>query len=521
MKRKFFASAAAVLLTLGFADSAAYASSCNAVINSTILDTGVVFGEKAVQVAPNHTVNIQVVDESGVPIDGIRATVQNSSGTDVAKFTRYESAPNTSSFTSLNSSGITNNSYSVNVWNACSSCFTSNTLHHVEQDDSSFEPWEEYISYLPDDVLTFTDAGTQVLRVKSYNPNIASDMSIPSNTYAIYIDGNWASKGRGYLGLTTNDTYKNYFDTANGLVPAMLGRTTSYMPMDPSAFTFDYKFGVVSEVGQYQTGYSLAVPPSLMSAGTEYIKCRVRMMDIYPQDDADYRSNFNGMLHDPEQNRYYNPAADTGTTSCILTITSGAVVSAPIPDSEGYIEFYLEKGSREYTVELNGISIEKTVNPDFSTTISYKWADDVRPCYGGQTDFVTIKGIDLPDTGTNLLNIPADSYTVKLSGVPDEYENPDSISINVADTAEIQYIQIVLKESCDMGDVNANDTIDITDATLILTHYAQTAAGLPSSLTEAQLSAGDTDRDSSITIADATAILKYYAEKAAGLEPAW
>ena len=67
----------------------------------------------------------------------------------------------------------------------------------------------------------------------------------------------------------------------------------------------------------------------------------------------------------------------------------------------------------------------------------------------------------------------------------------------------------------------ANDTIDITDATLILTHYAQTAAGLPSSLTEAQLSAGDTDRDSSITIADATAILKYYAEKAAGLDPAW
>ena len=521
MKRKFFASAAAVLLTLGFADKTAYASSCNAVINSTILDTGVVLGEKVVQVAPNHTVNIQVVDESGVPIDGIRATVQNAAGTDVAQFTRYESAPNTSSFTSLNSSGITNNSYNVNVWNACSSCFTSNTLHHVEQEDSSFEPWEEYIRYLPDDILTFTDAGTQALRVKSYNPNIASDMSIPSNTYAIYIDSNWASKGRGYLGLTTDDTYRNYFDTSNGLVPAMLGRTTSYMSMNPSASTFDYKFGVVSEVGQYQTGYSLDVPPSLMSAGTEYIKCRVHMMDIYPQNDSDYKSNFNGVLYDIDCDRCYNPAADTGTTSCILTITSGAVVSAPIPDSEGYIEFYLEKGSREYTAELNGVSIEKSVNPDFSTHLSYSLTCDVRTCYGGQTDFVTIQGIDLPDTGTNLLNIPADSYTVKLSGVPDEYENPGSVSINVADTAEIQYIQIVLKESCDMGDVNANDTIDITDATLALTHYAQTAAGLTSSISETQISAGDTDADGSITITDATAILTYYAQTAAGLEPQW
>mgnify|MGYP006967280239 CR=1 FL=1 len=104
MKMKFFASAAAVLLTSSFADAAAYASSGNSVLDAIILDAGVVLGEKVVQVAPNHTVNIQVVDERGVPIDGIRATVQNSAGTDVAQFTRYESIPSSSSFSSLNSS---------------------------------------------------------------------------------------------------------------------------------------------------------------------------------------------------------------------------------------------------------------------------------------------------------------------------------------------------------------------------------------------------------------------------------
>ena len=73
----------------------------------------------------------------------------------------------------------------------------------------------------------------------------------------------------------------------------------------------------------------------------------------------------------------------------------------------------------------------------------------------------------------------------------------------------------------DMGDVNTDGSVNITDATLALTEYAYGAANLPTSLTDTQRTAADTDGDGAITIADATAILTYYAQLAAGLNPAW
>ena len=77
------------------------------------------------------------------------------------------------------------------------------------------------------------------------------------------------------------------------------------------------------------------------------------------------------------------------------------------------------------------------------------------------------------------------------------------------------------------GDVNLDGKVDISDATLVLSYYANTGAGNSfafsedESVNEIMLSSADVDGDGNVTISDATAILTYYARTGAGIEVSW
>lgn len=78
------------------------------------------------------------------------------------------------------------------------------------------------------------------------------------------------------------------------------------------------------------------------------------------------------------------------------------------------------------------------------------------------------------------------------------------------------------KLTTEKGDVNNNGKIDISDATLVLTIYAENASGLSiDEYSDEQLSAADVNLDGNVSISDATAILTYYARNAAGLDTSW
>ena len=64
------------------------------------------------------------------------------------------------------------------------------------------------------------------------------------------------------------------------------------------------------------------------------------------------------------------------------------------------------------------------------------------------------------------------------------------------------------------GDINADGTTDITDAMLILQHYAETAA---SGIVTASETNMDVNGDGSVDLDDASAVLQIYAENAAGV----
>ena len=64
-----------------------------------------------------------------------------------------------------------------------------------------------------------------------------------------------------------------------------------------------------------------------------------------------------------------------------------------------------------------------------------------------------------------------------------------------------------------LGDVNGDDSVDSSDAALILKHYAAVQGSGTGTLPEAGLAVADYNDDKRIDSSDAALILAYYAKK--------
>ncbi len=81
-------------------------------------------------------------------------------------------------------------------------------------------------------------------------------------------------------------------------------------------------------------------------------------------------------------------------------------------------------------------------------------------------------------------------------------------------TVNTESLNLLSALSYEISDVNADGKTDITDATLILQHYAQSAASIS---TASEIDTMDVNGDGNIDIADATKVLEIYAQRAVGL----
>ena len=468
--------------------------------------------KKTLYISPNNITNVQIVDENGTVIDGVTATVKNSSGTAVAEFSEYTQTPASSYFKTLNNSGITSESYSVDLWSQCNQLMSPSTVYSVESTSSA---QTEY--YESGEVITVGDSYTETLLLNHFDHTRALDYSLPSASYAVYVDDDWASKtGRGFINYTTDDSNIQYFDTADGFRPAMLGNIQLYLTMDPNYSFEAFRMGVLSEVDNSGGGYYLYRYPKISDTPSQYIKYTVNLCELFPECNMyeDFEYKYIGTFVD-EKNIIFDPKQDMGgtnQTSCVLTVTSGAVISAPIPDIEGNIEFYLDKNSREYSIELNVMHIEETVNPDFSVTRVYRSGSDYVDLVAEDKCSVSVQGADLPDSGTNLLNLNNESYTIELSNVPSKYSN-EPFTFSVTDSQAVQYINIVLEDKTLLGDVNNDNTINSSDASSILAEYASLSSGGTATL---DLASADVNKDGALNSSDASAILAYYAYISSG-----
>ncbi len=184
------------------------------------------------------------------------------------------------------------------------------------------------------------------------------------------------------------------------------------------------------------------------------------------------------------------------STSVILTTDelpavfdseTNAIVAAEGADEAAFAN-YLSKLS---TATVNGTSY----------TLSGRKSTKIFDTATGAMDLTVASGDALVfgETGTYEVVVSATGYTTDLVF---------SVDVTVAESVT--------------GDVNGDDQVTISDATLVLTMYAKYAAGLSiDEYTESQKKTADVNGDGIVDISDATSILTYYAQNAAGLNPTW
>ncbi len=90
-----------------------------------------------------------------------------------------------------------------------------------------------------------------------------------------------------------------------------------------------------------------------------------------------------------------------------------------------------------------------------------------------------------------------------------------------AQTAQTEAEPTEETEALTIGDLNEDGNIDIADAALCLSAYANQAAGNGHGLTDRQFACADVDGDGAITVLDASDLLVYYANAAAGNTLSW
>ncbi|MBQ8725038.1 MAG: hypothetical protein IJY74_05135, partial [Oscillospiraceae bacterium] len=329
-------------------------------------------------------------------------------------------------------------------------------------------------------------------------------------TTGIYVDEKWRND------LFTSYLIKDDIDTGEVVYFAPDGDDSvygnvTYQSIDSGIYLGVCPKGTVPDTDTYYPHTS--VYPYERGLTTEYILKKVHISELYdfvlsPEEESCFMNDGTFVCDD----YLFNPRENDADAYMSIMIVSGGMISNVIPDEDGYVEFYLEKGDREYDMYISAISTASNAELSFKSHSKGICADSLTFSY---------QSAKLPDIGAVYTNLPAGEYTLTISDLPEEYRVPEDLTVTVDSKAGVQLLEIILEDKYPLGDVNGDGAIDINDAALVLTCYAQTAADTEISLNEYQLIAADVDGDGVITILDASAILKYYAEEASGLSPSW
>lgn len=107
-------------------------------------------------------------------------------------------------------------------------------------------------------------------------------------------------------------------------------------------------------------------------------------------------------------------------------------------------------------------------------------------------------------------DISSETLTVTSAAEPDTTDNSE-IQTTLTTVSDINEPIISL------GDLNSDESVDLTDASLILKLYALLAADIEHKFTNEQVISADCNCSETITIEDAFLVLEYYSMKAAGI----
>ena len=358
--------------------------------------------------------------------------------------------------------------------------------------------------------LEFDYGETKDITIYSKEDSEEAIITLSPLTTGIYVDEKWRND------LFTSYMIKDDIDTGEVVYFAPDGDDSvygnvTYQSIDSGIYLGVCPKGTVPDTDTYYPHSS--VYPYERNLTTEYILKKVHISELYdfvenPKEESRFMNDGTFVYDD----YLFNPRENDADTYMSIMIVSGGMISNVIPDEDGYVEFYLEKGDREYDMYISAISTASNAELSFKSHSKGICADSLTFSY---------QSAMLPDNGAVYTNLPAGEYTLTISDLPEEYRVPEDITVTVADLAGVQTLEIVLQDKYTTGDIDIDGDVDVDDALLALSHYASDCAGTSSPLNTAQQVLADVNMDGNINLVDASAILNFYAKNAAGLTPEW
>ena len=189
----------------------------------------------------------------------------------------------------------------------------------------------------------------------------------------------------------------------------------------------------------------------------------------------------------------YSDNVNAGTAGITVTAARGEYLNT-VYSGSFTASFEIEKAVPEYTVPTDISGTQRSTLGSVKLPDGFSWENPEQVLE--ETGMLTATAVYTPED-------------------TDNYETVTEIEV------------LVTVQPPGKGDVNGDGLVNLTDASLVLQYYAQTAAGNDFAFHEEETEnqemrfRADVDGDSAITISDASFVLKYYAQKAAGMEPAW
>lgn len=450
-----------------------------------------------IETIPSNMVFLDVTDQNGNSVEGVRVTLHNSAGTEIGGIV------NDSHFFVNNNSGIDGTElgrdrYCYYVpWDTFTPYVAPLTLHSVKISPAHWDT-EAYSTYQNEPV--YVNGGFPYkVQLYGYDASQATALTVPANQFALYVDAKWANRTVGARITTPSmDRYINFAPDTGLLADAFTlkpGTTSLIEAFDPNYYG-EIGLNFSSDSSSSVSSHEITV----CNTATEYILCRMPLYKLCPYFREDGNFERNNLLYDLRQ--------DTQYTSALLTIQSGAVLNAVIPDSSGYVEFYLDKATREYTLDF--CYHFSDVPSDHGSYLSGGSGFG----YGGIAADVTehfLEALQPPLDEVVLTKVPAGTYTLTYEDIPQGYAAPKITSLTVTDSTEVQYLQLVLENAPLLGDVNLDKEINAADASLLLVAAADLGAKGVSGLTADQETAADVNKDGAFDAVDASLILQYAA----------
>ncbi|MGN0592361.1 MAG: dockerin type I domain-containing protein [Ruminococcus sp.] len=368
-----------------------------------------------------NMINIEVQNKNGDLVEGADLKLMDENGVCAAKF-----KSNTDTGTIMNQSGLKFVPYD-----------DSEALIITSSDYaiSAVPNGNRIIEISPDRSFYLSDNKSETIEIYHCNDNdVSTDYTLEEGSIAVYTHPAYHLKSSdGYIEV--NDVKYNFKDSLSST-----DRTTVY---SVGELTSSCTFG--AENSTRGAGGSVSLYPE---EGTgEYFKVRMPITDLSDRFVGQRKYILPADVNGSGSDIAFDILNDSESNFACLAIISGSFVSAVMPDSDGYIEFYVDNATRSYTYAIECVYAYSDDEYVHRTSRS----DEKTFLYADHTQ-VILSCPDFPETGTSFINVPAGTYTIEADSLPEGYVLSEPMEINVQDSEEVQNFTVVLEDYAEPSD---------------------------------------------------------------------